>query len=303
LDTEIRQKQNKRNDTVLMLTEKMERSIVSSRHDRVKFERSGSTCVVVMVTPSHIICANAGDSRAVLRRNGKTLPLSFDHKPNNIPEHERIVSSGGFVKSKRVDGDLAVSRGLGDFTYKSNESKTVENQKVIPDPEFVVYPRSLEQDEFMILACDGVWDVATNDQCSDFAQELLGDGESDLGLICEEAIDNCLEKNSRDNMAISMVTFDAAKIARGLQVRNAVWQRRLRFRPKMWHPERRPTWDFLGIVVLVQLQSRLRPEEANEPRLPSEQGNKETMRYTTHRKTTQVHNKNWIVSQLSFLAA
>jgi serine/threonine protein phosphatase PrpC len=210
-----------------MMTEQSHRSIVSpSSHNRVKFERSGSTCVVVMVTPSHIICANAGDSRAVLRRNGKTLPLSFDHKPNNIPEHERITTAGGFVKSKRVDGDLAVSRGLGDFSYKSNESKTVELQKVIPDPEFVIYPRNPEQDEFMILACDGVWDVATNDQCSDFAQELLEDGESDLGLICEEAIDTCLDKNSRDNMTISMVTFEAAQIARGMKARNAVWQRR-----------------------------------------------------------------------------
>jgi serine/threonine protein phosphatase PrpC len=227
LDIEIRKKQNKRNDTVLMMTENKNRSIVSpSSHNRVKFERSGSTCVVVMVTPSHIICANAGDSRAVLRRNGKTLPLSFDHKPNNIPEHERITTAGGFVKSKRVDGDLAVSRGLGDFSYKSNESKTVELQKVIPDPEFVIYPRNPEQDEFMILACDGIWDVATNDQCSDFAQELLEDGESDLGLICEEAIDVCLDKNSRDNMTISMVTFEAAQIARGLKARNAVWQRR-----------------------------------------------------------------------------
>ena len=116
----------------------------------VRFERSGSTCVVVLVTPSHIICANAGDSRAVLRRNGSVLPLSFDHKPNNVPELGRINDAGGFVKGKRVDGDLAVSRGLGDFTYKSNETLPVNLQKVIPHPEFVVYPR-VKEDEFMIL--------------------------------------------------------------------------------------------------------------------------------------------------------
>ena len=120
----------------------------------VRFERSGSTCVVVLVTPSHIICANAGDSRAILkRRNGTVLPLSFDHKPNNVPEYIRIVenSNGGFVKGKRVDGDLAVSRGLGDFTYKSNETVPVNLQKVIPNPEFVVYPRVNDEDEFMVL--------------------------------------------------------------------------------------------------------------------------------------------------------
>ncbi|OEU19417.1 protein serine/threonine phosphatase 2C, partial [Fragilariopsis cylindrus CCMP1102] len=171
---------------------------------RVKYERSGSTCIVVLVTPSHIISANAGDSRAILRRNGNILPLSFDHKPNNIPELERINLASGFVKCKRVDGDLAVSRGLGDFSYKSNGLLPVEQQKVIPNPEFVIYPRS-KDDEFMVLACDGIWDVASNEQCGSFVQSLLDEGESDLGLICEESIDTCLDKNSRDNMTIAMV--------------------------------------------------------------------------------------------------
>lgn len=226
LDVEIRAMQNKRNDTVMMMTERMEREAGGAPINRVRFERSGSTCVVVMVTPSHIICANAGDSRAVLRRNGKVLPLSFDHKPNNIPELQRINEAGGFVKCKRVDGDLAVSRGLGDFSYKSNEKRLVEHQKVVPEPEFVVYPRDLKRDEFLVLACDGVWDVATNEECSNFVQELLLEGERDLGLICEEAIDSCLDKKSRDNMTIAMITFDAASLASSMNGRNAVWQRR-----------------------------------------------------------------------------
>lgn len=224
LDSEIREKQNKRNDTLLMNSgQRMDKDVILN--PRVKFERSGSTCVVVMVTPSHVICANAGDSRAVLQREGKVLPLSFDHKPNSIPELERINKAGGFVKCKRVDGDLAVSRGLGDFSYKSNEGLPVEQQKVIPDPEFVIYPRNIEKDEFLVLACDGVWDVATNEQCAEFYKKLIEEGESDLGLMCEEAIDTCLDKNSRDNMTIGVVTLKA-KLATGLNARNVVWQRR-----------------------------------------------------------------------------
>ena len=110
------------------------------------------------------------------------------HKPSNIPELERISAAGGVVKSKRVDGDLAVSRGLGDFTYKSNESLPLEQQKVVPFPDFAVYPRNHKEDEFMVIACDGIWDVATNEQCSTFVQELLNEGETDIGLICEEAM-------------------------------------------------------------------------------------------------------------------
>jgi serine/threonine protein phosphatase PrpC len=236
LDVEIRKQQNKRNDTFATMSKQQQQQQQQQQQlqqnegeepPRVKFERSGSTCVVVLVTPSHIICANAGDSRAILRRGGSVLPLSFDHKPNNVPEMERITQAGGFVKCKRVDGDLAVSRGLGDFSYKSNETLPVDQQKVIPDPEIVVYPRS-EQDEFMILACDGVWDVATNQECSSFIQTLLDDGESDLGMICEEAIDTCLDKNSRDNMTIAMVTFQGCNCipSNGLGPSTVVWQRR-----------------------------------------------------------------------------
>jgi len=227
LDVEIRKQQNKRNDEFLTLSKRQQKKeSKDATAPRIKYERSGSTCIVVLVTPSHIISANAGDSRAVLRRGGKILPLSFDHKPNNFPELERINLASGFVKCKRVDGDLAVSRGLGDFSYKNNESLPVEQQKVIPNPEFVTYPRS-KDDEFMILACDGIWDVASNEQCGSFVQSLLDEGESDLGLICEEAIDTCLDKNSRDNMTIAVATFQGCKIPTGgLGINSVIWQRR-----------------------------------------------------------------------------
>eukprot|EP00537_Pseudo-nitzschia_pungens_P018470 CAMPEP_0172408466 /NCGR_PEP_ID=MMETSP1061-20121228/75870_1 /TAXON_ID=37318 /ORGANISM="Pseudo-nitzschia pungens, Strain cf. pungens" /LENGTH=425 /DNA_ID=CAMNT_0013144599 /DNA_START=516 /DNA_END=1793 /DNA_ORIENTATION=- len=229
LDAEIRKQQNLRNEKKFLALSKQQAKAPhgESSQVRVRYERSGSTCCVVLVTPSHIICANAGDSRAILRRAGRVLPLSFDHKPNNAPELERIQQASGFVKCKRVDGDLAVSRGLGDFTYKSNEMLPVEQQKVIPNPEFVTYPRSKE-DEFMVLACDGIWDVANNEQCGTFVQSLLDEGESDLGLICEEAIDTCLDKNSRDNMTIGMVTFAGLKTGRGGLggIKNVIWQRR-----------------------------------------------------------------------------
>lgn len=216
LDVEIRKQQNIKNEQKFRMQQKQP-------SPRVRYERSGSTCCVVLVTPSHIVCANAGDSRAILRRAGTVLPLSFDHKPTNPPEFERIGQANGFVKAKRVDGDLAVSRGLGDFTYKGNELLPVNQQKVIPNPDFVTYPRTKE-DEFMVLACDGIWDVASNEQCGSFLQSLLDEGESDLGLICEEAIDTCLDKNSRDNMTIAMVSFSGCKIATGGL--GLIWQRR-----------------------------------------------------------------------------
>ena len=191
-----------------------------------RLERSGSTCVAVLITPSHIICANAGDSRAILRRDGRSFPLSFDHKPSNLPEQERISSAGGFVKAKRVDGDLAVSRGLGDFGFKSQSELPRHKQKVSVDPDILIYPRDVAKDEFVLLACDGVWDVANNDQCGDLIQKILDEGETDVGLICEEMLDTCLEKNSRDNMTIIMVCFPALQLVKEEDQRNAVEARR-----------------------------------------------------------------------------
>jgi serine/threonine protein phosphatase PrpC len=191
-------------------------------------ERSGSTCVVVMLTPTHIICANAGDSRAVLRRNGDVLPLSFDHKPSDVPERKRIVNAGGTVKAKRVDGDLAVSRAFGDFAYKQDKTLPVEKQKVIVVPDLVVYPRSEDIDEFIVVACDGIWDVASSKQCTDFIQMLLSEGEHDLGNVCEEALDTCLDRKSRDNMTLMIIGLPGIKtdVSGSAVVNNALWGHR-----------------------------------------------------------------------------
>lgn len=191
-------------------------------------ERSGSTCVAVAFTPTHFVCANAGDSRAILRRNGKVIPMSFDHKPSNIPEKVRITNAKGEVSGKRIDGDLAVSRALGDFVHKLNRDLGPNEQKVIGSPDFTVYPRIHSGDEFVVIACDGIWDVATNKECSDYIQSLLSSGETDLGTICEEALDTCLERNSRDNMTIAIIGLAAMKADRSSRaaVANAVWGQR-----------------------------------------------------------------------------
>jgi serine/threonine protein phosphatase PrpC len=189
-------------------------------------ERSGSTAVVVVLTPHHILCANTGDSRAILQRHGKVVPLSFDHKPNNVAERRRIQQANGYVKRKRVDGDLAVSRAFGDFCLKQASEPP---QKVIVDPDILIYPRDLSGDEFIVLACDGVWDVATNEMCCEYVQKLLWDGEINLGNICEEALDTCLERKSRDNMTMMLVGLPALKADRSsqAQINNALWGQRI----------------------------------------------------------------------------
>lgn len=83
---------------------------------------SGCTAVVVIVAPRMIVCANAGDSRAIMSQIGdrNAIALSEDHKPENPNETARIKQNGGYVENNRVNGMLAVSRGLGDFDLKQN---------------------------------------------------------------------------------------------------------------------------------------------------------------------------------------
>lgn len=209
----------------------------------VPFERSGSTGVVVLVTPSHILCANAGDSRAILSKRTNSvilskdgvLPLSFDHKPSNDIEVTRVERGGGFVRNGRVDGDLAVSRSFGDFGYKrcrpkkakgGPKTKTQHNNQSVGNgndddhvavcPDILVHTREPAKDEFLVLACDGIWDRLSNRDCADLVRKLIREeDETDVGLMCEEVIDTALELDSRDNMTVCLVVFPGANTGGG----------------------------------------------------------------------------------------
>jgi serine/threonine protein phosphatase PrpC len=85
---------------------------------------------VVIVTRTKLFCASVGDSRCVLARVidkvHTAIPLSLDHKPFNPAEQRRILEAGGFIEENRVNGNLAVSRSIGDLEYKSNEKKPAD---------------------------------------------------------------------------------------------------------------------------------------------------------------------------------
>jgi len=169
-------------------------------------DKSGSTAVCVLISPTHLYIANCGDSRAVMCRNGRVSFSTQDHKPINPAEKERIQNAGGSVMIQRVNGSLAVSRALGDYEYKNVEGKGPCEQLVSPEPEISVESRDMSQDEFMVLACDGVWDVMSNEDLVDFIRSRLR-VNNDLESICNQVIDTCLYKGSRDNMSIVLITF------------------------------------------------------------------------------------------------
>ena len=170
-------------------------------------DSSGATAVVVFVKDNKIYCANAGDSRAILSEaGGNVYELSYDHKPNNPMEHQRINKAGGYVEFNRVNGNLALSRALGDFTYKHNDNLSAEAQIVTADPDIIVKDLC-DDDEFVVLACDGIWDCMTNEQVLDYVRTRLCTGMQPHH-ICEEIMDSCLATEVKpggvgcDNMSV-----------------------------------------------------------------------------------------------------
>lgn len=169
--------------------------------------------MTVLVTPDQkeIYCANAGDSRSVISTAGKCKPLSYDHKPTDPKENQRIVNAGGFVEFGRVNGNLALSRAIGDFEFKQNVNLPAEQQAVTCDPD-VIRHTITEDDEFFVLACDGIWDCMTNQQVVNYIRQALSQ-KTKLNDICEQIMDDCLAVESDgggfgcDNMSVIIIAI------------------------------------------------------------------------------------------------
>ncbi|KAK0554411.1 mgpp2cl-1, protein phosphatase 2C-like protein 1 [Tilletia horrida] len=136
--------------------------------------------------------ANAGDARAVLCRGGKAIRLTYDHKGSDAQETKRIQDAGGFVMNNRVNGVLAVTRSLGDSSMK----------------DFVVgAPYTTEttlgaEDTFLIVACDGLWDVTEDQEAVDLIAEVT-DPQQASEILLKHALDNF----STDNTSVMVIRF------------------------------------------------------------------------------------------------
>ncbi|KAF1921835.1 protein phosphatase-like protein 2c [Ampelomyces quisqualis] len=172
-------------------------------------EVSGCTATVAVVSKDKIYCANAGDSRTVLGVKGRAKPLSFDHKPQNEAEKARIQAAGGFVDFGRVNGNLALSRAIGDFEFKKSADLPPEQQIVTAFPDVEIHDIN-EDDEFLVVACDGIWDCQSSQAVVEFVRRGIV-AKQPLEDICENMMDNCLASNSDtggvgcDNMTITIV--------------------------------------------------------------------------------------------------
>ncbi|EGD76617.1 hypothetical protein PTSG_07731 [Salpingoeca rosetta] len=146
---------------------------------------SGTTANLVIMDKAHLLVANIGDCRAVVCSGGRAVELSVDHKPTDEPELSRITRAGSRVTPNgRIDGGLNLSRALGDWRYKRSRAVSHEDQAVSYVPDFQTRDIK-DDDEFLIVACDGIWNTMESQEAVDFVRERLCNGTPLRQLITE----------------------------------------------------------------------------------------------------------------------
>lgn len=177
-------------ETYLETDSRMKGSTVPAHH--------GCTAATCLITRSkegekrQLFVANAGDARVVLCRQDKAIRLTEDHKASDEKEQKRIQEAGGFIINGRVNGQIAITRSLGDHLMK---------EYVIGDP-FITEIDLEEDDQWLIVACDGLWDVIEDQQ----AMDLLNQNSSDTcTLLSKKLIYKALQDGSTDNLSVVVV--------------------------------------------------------------------------------------------------
>ena len=157
---------------------------------------TAATCLLRQEGDKRVLySANVGDTRAVLSRKGKAQRLTYDHKASDPAEMQRITEAGGFVLRKRVLGILAVSRSFGDHSMK----KFVVARPHVSETDLV------DGDDFLIIACDGVWDILTDQEAVDLVRREIESSEAPGQTAASALVKKALEGGSTDNITALIV--------------------------------------------------------------------------------------------------
>ncbi|CAF1286364.1 unnamed protein product [Adineta steineri] len=170
---------------------------------KIVHDQSGSVCIATLISSKQIFLINLGDSRGiVISKDGHVLAATKDHKPSVLKEQERIRKAGGHITQSpndvlRVDDTYAMTRALGDYA--------IDKHIIAPIPDIIHYPRDSTA-AFVILACDGIWDVMSNEEVAKFVAHQATN--TALDHIVSHLLDHCLQLQSTDNMTAIIIKVD-----------------------------------------------------------------------------------------------
>uniref|UniRef100_A0A0A9DKU0 protein-serine/threonine phosphatase n=1 Tax=Arundo donax TaxID=35708 RepID=A0A0A9DKU0_ARUDO len=163
---------------------------------------SGTTALTALVFGRQLVVANAGDCRAVLCRKGIAMEMSRDHRANYVEECERVAASGGYIEDGYLNGVLSVTRALGDWDMKTPIGST---SPLIAEPEFQQTTLT-EDDEFLIMGCDGIWDVMTSQHAVSIVRRGLRQHD-DPERCARELVMEAKRLETADNLTVIVVCF------------------------------------------------------------------------------------------------
>ena len=175
---------------------------------------TGCTANVLVIHDNKLYFANAGDSRSILCKKGQAYPMSTDHKPSIPSELKRIEKADGWVSDGRILGNLNISRGIGDSEYKMDKRLKPEEQIIsnIPDVKIENFNDDID---FVVIACDGIWDCITNQEvCDFFENKFKKEPNGKISKFIEELFDEILAPDvytdtgvGCDNMSCIVIQF------------------------------------------------------------------------------------------------
>ncbi|GMI81175.1 DNA-binding protein phosphatase 1 [Hibiscus trionum] len=168
-------------------------------------QASGTTALTAMIFGRSLLVANAGDSRAVLSRHGTAIEMSKDHRPCCMKEKRRIESLGGFIDDGYLNGQLGVTRALGDWHLEGMKEMGERIGPLSAEPELKMITLTKEH-EFLLIGSDGIWDVFTSQNAVDFTRRRLQQ-HNDVKLCCKEIVEEAIKRGATDNLTVVLVSF------------------------------------------------------------------------------------------------
>ena len=170
---------------------------------------AGCTANVLLIIGGNFYIANAGDSRCYVKNQLQILALSEDHKPDCPEELRRILKAGGTVTNGRVMGHLNLSRAIGDLEHKNNENLKPSEQMVTAMPE-VVTRKIGAGDKYLILGCDGVWELQNPTEIFGHIDKCGGNLEQAAEKILDCGLADIVGGQGCDNMSVIIVEMKGA---------------------------------------------------------------------------------------------
>jgi len=175
----------------------------------------GTTVAVALIVGSELYVANIGDTEAVIFSGAEWKLLTEPHTLNNLDERKRVEAAGGKIIGKdsvfRLGHplwnpklvNLGITRAIGDFYFKDKEWIGETNSGLIAVPNVVRWTLTTD-DEFLLIASDGFWDVVTKDEAMQFVKKMIS---FDSNSICSCLINLGKMRNSKDNLTVVLVKF------------------------------------------------------------------------------------------------